>query len=347
MVLIILYNKYSDDYTEEILEEDILIHHQVLLEKGDYKPVRRNIQQEVENLIDFRGGGGSISLADFYTDLKLDTKEEKAACRMSLNRLSSRGKIEKIEAGKTGTYRLIKKDVEKTQFVKGAKEGRLFPIKLPFELNDLCQIHPKSIIILAGSKSAGKTATLLNIAIMNQNQHDIDYFNSDMGDEEFTDRMIDMGCVCPEDVKFNVFHRSSNFQDLITQEKKIFIIDFMEVHDEFWKVAQPIKQIWDKLRDGVAVIALQMKQGAKLARGGDFTLEKARLYLAMNYQEDQKCTRIKIEEAKTPTPAHKENGVRGWWCDVKIINGASFRFVNKWNGYEIEKARKDAFRRTF
>src|SRR3990167_4934695 len=131
-LLILLYSYYKEDYTEEFIESQVNEIHEGLLSSEGYKKCNRNIQQEVENLIDFRGDG-IISLADFYADLKLDGKEDKAACRMSLNRLSARGKIEKIESGRTGTYRLINNNADETKFLTG--DIKKFPIKLPLDLN--------------------------------------------------------------------------------------------------------------------------------------------------------------------------------------------------------------------
>ena len=336
------------------LEKAVLSWHELYLADGHYKNKnRRNYQQELEDIITFRNSG-SITLGDFYADLQLNTKDEKSSMRTALSRIVASGILEKVDGGRTGTYRIVKKEIVKTKFIaKDEREGRKFPIVLPFGLSEMCNIHPKSIIIVAGSKSAGKTSILLNIAKMNQQKHDIDYFNSDMGDEEFTDRMISMGCTCEEDIYFNMYNKSSDFQDLITPERKIFIIDFLEIHDEFYKIGAQIKAIWDKLQNGVAIIGLQMKAGNTMGRGGDFTKEKARLYLSLDYVEALKCTKIRIEEAKSPSAIYGE-GIRGWWRHVKIIKGGSkFQSMDNlpldetgWTGYEEDKA-KNVIRGSF
>lgn len=324
--LIVIYNYYKEDYTEEQLMEDILIQQEIINEQGGNKN-KRNIQQELENLVDFRGNG-IITLTDFYIDLKLDMPQEKQACRVAINRLVSRGKLEKVESGRTGTYRTIKGDPDITRFISG--EGRKFPVKLPFELDNMCNIHPKSIIVIAGSKSSGKTAVLLEIAKTNQHRVPVVYLNSDMGDEEYTERMKKMGFTCQEDVKFQIYNRSHDFHDLITEEKRIFIIDFLEVHDNFFEIGKPIKQIWDKLKDGIAIIAIQMKSGGTIGRGGDFSKEKARLYLTMDYVPEFRCTKIRIEEAKSPGAAFKD-GLRGWNRKIKIIDGCQFSPMEAWH----------------
>uniref|UniRef100_A0A6M3L744 Putative helicase n=1 Tax=viral metagenome TaxID=1070528 RepID=A0A6M3L744_9ZZZZ len=333
-------DKAMNYFTSEQIDEEIAIAHSVLLETGGYT-THRNIQQEVENLVEFKGSG-LIMLSDIYQDLKLDQKEERSSCRTALTRLINRGKLEKIETGRTGTYRTIKPIAEPTRFVKGARSH--FPIKLPFGLSKLCYIHPKSIIIIAGSKSAGKTATCLHTALENQNNIPVDYFNSDMGDEEYTDRITKMGCTCEEDVRFKIYNRSGNFHDLITPEKKIFIIDFLEIHENFYEIGKPIKQIWEKLKDGIAIIGIQMKSGGMMARGGDFTKEKARLYLAMDFLTAESCSRVTIVDAKAPTEMYPD-GVKGWERKVKIINGSRFEYPSNWEYFGPEPVEKKYYYR--
>jgi len=103
------------------------------------------------------------------------------------------------------------------------------------------------------------------------------------------------------------------------------------VHENFYEIGKPIKQIWDKLKDGIAIIAIQMKAGAKMGRGGDFSKEKARLYLSMDYLDNERCTQVRIEEAKSPAAAYPD-GVRGWTHKVKIINGSRFSPMDNWHG---------------
>lgn len=325
-VLVSLSNLYSDDYTIEHLEEEIRMHHLILLEEGGYRNTR-NIQQEVENLVDFRGNG-IMTLNDFYADLKLDHKEEKSSCRVAINRLVAQRKLEKVETGRTGTYRKPDHSATETKFLT-APLGE-FNIKLPLDLNSMCKIYPKNIIIISGSKSAGKTCLLLNIALANQNKMPVVYLNSEMGDEEFTDRMLKIGCNSPEDIKFKIFNKSMDYHDMVNGNKALYIIDFLEIHDKFYEIGKPIRAIHEKLKDGVAVIAIQMRQGTTIGRGGDFSKEKARLYLAMDYIQDRQCSRVTIEEMKSPK---NEAGYRGWCRDIKIINGSRlspFAPFDKW-----------------
>jgi len=114
-LLLVLYSYYKEDYTEEELDQRVLEVHERLLYANGYEKTRRNIQQEVEDLINFRGKG-SVTLSDLYLDLKISEAVEKASCRMAINRLVQRGKLEKIDSGRSGTYRLIDQTVYAENF---------------------------------------------------------------------------------------------------------------------------------------------------------------------------------------------------------------------------------------
>ena len=323
-LLNIVSTKYKENIKEENLENLVVCRHESLLEDGGYK-VKRNFQQEVSDVIAFRVGG-LINIADIYNDLRLTDQHEKSSCRMAINRLVMRGILEKVDGGRSGMYRVIKSSAEETKFLTEPKGE--FKMHLPLDLHTMCKIFPQNVVIIAGSKSSGKTAMGLTIAMDNQHRHEVVYLNSEMGDEEFTERMIKMGCNSPTDIKFKCYRKASDFHDMIGPQKAIFIIDFLEIHDEFYKIGKQIKAIHDKLKDGIAIILIQMKSGSSLGRGGDFSKEVSRLYLSMDYQPDQKCTRVAIEEMKSPKT---EAGYRGWSRSVKIIDGSRLSPMGPWS----------------
>jgi len=69
---------------------------------------------------------------------------------------------------------------------------------------------------------------------------------------------------CTKDLwkQVRFYERSENFDDVI-DPNGINIIDYLEVLDDFWKVGQQIKAIHDKLKNGIAVIAIQKNKGAR------------------------------------------------------------------------------------
>jgi hypothetical protein len=286
---------------------------------------QRNISEEVRGWASTTSG--HFSTTDCHKELQLTTKEQMKAANMALLRLCDglNHLLEKY-GDKRGCYRRVENNIEPVNFLTAPTNE--FPISLPMGIDNYCNLYPGNIVIVAGSKSAGKTSFLLNIVKDNMTQHEIIYLNSEMGDTEFRKRLELFEDVNLQDWKFKAYHRASNFADLITPEKKIFIVDFLEVTSDFWKVAQYIQEIHKKLKEGICIIALQKSAGKVLGRGGDFSMEKARLYLTLDYLEDQKVNRIQIAEAK----AWRTNrNPRGMYRDYKLVNGSIYIPVNDWN----------------
>jgi hypothetical protein len=125
---------------------------------------------------------------------------------------------------------------------------------------------------------------------------------------------------------FKAIERSSNFADVIDPDG-FNVIDFMEIYDEFWKIGGWIRDIHVKLKKGIAIIALQKKTTTKknpqdFGRGGELTLEKPRLYLAMD--------RGKIKIVKAKIWRNHERNPNGLIRDFKIVQGWKFLPQDEW-----------------
>jgi len=266
---------------------------------------------------------GVFLSTEIYNCLQLSSREEKKNVSAILKRLE--GSVIERSGSKNGCFRRIENDVEPVNFMTAPTDE--FPLALPMGVSDHCVLFPGNIVIVAGSKSSGKTAFLLNIVRENMRKHEIVYLNSEMGDTEFRKRLEFFPDLPLSAWNFKPYHRSSGFADMITPEKKVFIVDFMEVTSDFWKVAQYIQEIHKKLKNGICIIALQKSDGKDTGRGGDFSKEKARLYLALDYLADQKVNRVKIVDAKA---WRTDRNPRGMCRNYKLINGSVFRPVDGW-----------------
>jgi len=286
----------------------------------------RNLSSEIREWV--LTTEGNFMTTDVHKELQLTTRDHMKAAVMALSRLCE-GPNPLIEryGNKRGCFRRIENDIEPVNFLTAPTDE--FPIEWPMEIHRHCIIYPGNIIMVAGSKSAGKTGFLLNVVKENMNRHEVVYLNSEMGDTEFRKRLELFGDVPLSDWKFRAYHRASNFADLITPEKKIFIVDFLEVTTDFWKVAQYIHEIHKKLREGICIIALQKADGRDAGRGGDFSKEKARLYLSLDYLHDQKVNRIKITDAKA---WRTDRNPRGMFRDYKLVQGSHFFSPTDWRG---------------
>ena len=302
------------DYTDEQIEEEAYISCQ---EAGKIQRGRKPIMALVTEYIDsIRSDETEIvfSIRDIYKDLKLETPYDRNACRTVLHRLT--GKMVNHNGGRSGSYKVI--GLPKLQTIDlWADESRPLKIKYPFGIHELIHTHPKNILIVAGEPNAGKSAYLLNFAQMNMGRdHDVYYFSSEMGALELKARLKKFNLPMDEWKRVNWIERAQDFHEVI-QPNAINIIDFLEVHDEFYKIGLMIKQIFDKLEAGIAFIALQKNKGRDEGMGGMRSMEKARLYLAME------PGKLKIVKAKNWR--NEEINPNNFTKEFKLVAGCHFK----------------------
>jgi hypothetical protein len=258
---------------------------------------------------------GVFLTTNAYKELHLTTRDERKNVAVILKRLKDDGIIEK--AGKrNGEWRLVDQDCKPMDWINA--DCNYKDLWLPMGLDRVCGVQPGNIMVIAGAKDSGKTAFLLNCAKENRHQYKIHYFNSEMGAAEFKMRVSKFDDIPLSQWKdVAVYERSENFADVIKSgEGNLNIIDFLEVVDEFWKVAATIQKIHQKLNGALAIIAIQKNPKADLGRGGAFSLEKARLYLSLDYQVAKiiSCKNFKENDMIQGNP-------RGYTTRYKLVNG--------------------------
>ena len=264
---------------------------------------------------------GNFLSTDVRIGLHLSTREEEKALSVILGRLKADGIIEK-SGNRNGCFRLVENEEVEIDW-KNASEDYL-DIKWPFGIERWFKTAPKNIIIVAGEPDAGKTAFTLNFAALNNwSSLPIYYFSSEMGDTELKGRLLPFVKPTWKQFRMKVIERSSNFADVIRPDA-INIIDFLEIHDEFYKVGLYIKEIFDKLNKGIAVIALQKNPGKDQGLGGMRSIEKARLAINM-----ERGGRTIIEKAKNWATM---NNPRGLAITYKLVEGCHFQIQNENNG---------------
>ena len=221
---------------------------------------------------------GDFTIADIYRDLNIKNAEDKETCQASLRELVRRGIIEKCGT-KNGWYRRRIVELEELDLTQ-QEDTTFYPMWLPFGLGKLCRVQPKNIIIVAGETNSGKTGLMFNMVHQNPG-YMWRYISSEMTTTEIKTRIEKFGTTIEAfNATCKFFQRVGNYHDAIDPDG-FNIIDFLEIYDDFSKVGSAIKQIFDKLDKGIAVIALQKKKGEAFGRGGEFTLEKARLGISL------------------------------------------------------------------
>lgn len=267
---------------------------------------------------------GTFLINDIYRDLELSNRTDKKNCSKILGRLVFDRIIKRVP-GKNGQFCKVEDDVKVMDLVNVS--GEFLNIEWPLGVENLAAVAPKAVVVVAGETNAGKTAFLLNLVRMNQDKFKIWYFNSEMSEFLFRNRLDNFGETI-DTWKFNPVERSSNFADVIKPDD-FNIIDFLEVQNgEYFKLGQHIKDIFDRLNKGIAVIALQKKKDQDWGRGGEITGEKPQLYLSIS------PGKVKIIKAKTWT--NSEWNPQNMECKFKLYQGCKFMPITGWTQTNAE-----------
>ena len=219
---------------------------------------------------------GQFSVRDLDSELGIKDNDAKLYRTAALEQLVKEGIIERI--GETrGTYRA--RDRKLNIIDLDTPEEPEVNLWLPFGLNRNVRVHQKNIIIIAGETNAGKTSLMFNMAWMQARFGSCRYACSEMNGQELTEKMQAFGG--KEEWKHCEFiERTNGFHDVVLPNGVTYI-DYLEVYDNFFRIGEDIRKIYDALDTGVVVIAMQKATGSDLGRGGAFTIEKARLALSL------------------------------------------------------------------
>jgi hypothetical protein len=275
--------------------------------------MERNIAEEVLEWV--LTTDGHFLTTESHKELELTTRDHKKAAGMAFLRLKEKGIIEKY-GYKRGCYRRIENDCEPVSWENASTD--FMDIWLPFGLSEITGVQPGNIAILAGSKDSGKTGALMNIAKENRHKYKIHYFSSEMGPAEFKLRAENFD-ISTDQWGINFYERFDNFADVVKPgEQNLNLIDFLEISDSFYKIGGMLSDIHKKLNGAVAIIAIQKAPGADLGHGAGFSMEKARLYVAMDYQK------AKIISCKNFKPSSPVGNPRGMEYSYKLVDGCKF-----------------------
>lgn len=305
-----------------------------------------NISDEVKRYIAL--SNGYFSVTDCYEVLQAlqsvtsvtERYKLRTAVRVDLHREKEKGHIAP-DTKRNGYFIRIDDVCEDMDIINVSTEAH--PLALPVGLRDLVKIMPKNICIIAGAKSSGKTAFLLNTAWLNRdNPEGVYYYNSEMAAEELRGRLDDFNDFdfpqhsLAEWQKVKFKERTQNFADIIKQKPNaIHIVDFLEIYEDFYAIGRYIREIHDALDKGVAIIALQKNANTDLGLGGARSIEKARLYLSLD-RGVMKITDAKLFAIKGVNP-------RGFVLNYKLLNGCHY-FPDDWGWHEVnEKGEKVKF----
>lgn len=302
--------EFNDEWIRQKI--DSAWKHNLRLEKGSMAELREWIIVS----------DGVFSSKEVASELGITGPKNIQVLSNNLNRLLKEGVIERAGT-RNGVFRKVQEELDAIDFINAPMKA--YPVEWPLQLETLVKIFPGNIAIIAGESNSGKTAFLLNLIKLNQHRHPIHYFNSEMGSTELKVRLSNFQGMKLTDWKFGAWERTDAFADVIRPDA-FNIIDYIEVVDEFWKIAARILEIHKKLKNGIAVVAIQKRPGSDLGMGGAMGTQKPRLYLSMA------PNRIKIIKGKIwSNPKVNPNGLIR---EFSLVGGSEFIARGNWRQEE-------------
>lgn len=253
-------------------------------------------------------------------DLGITSLKDKNNRRIVLYRLKEQGIIER-HPKINKQFRYVNTKVTNLDF-KTATISGVLPVKWPLGIEKYVNLFPGNIAVVAGSPNAGKTALLLNFIYLNQDDFPVYYLCSEMGAVELRDRLDKFPGMAIEDWHFEAIERASDFADVIRPDC-VNVIDYLEMTTELYAVNTHLTAISHKVGSGLAIVALQKKQGATFGRGQEFGLEKPKLYLSLD--------KGKMQIVKGKSWVQKNVDPHGLTIKFKIIGGCQFQAITEWD----------------
>ena len=201
--------------------------------------------------------------------------------RAIMHKCKKKGIAYPVSGRPDGWWRPADNSLEELQWWE-SEEIKDDNIQLPLGINNYCIIPRPSLIIIAGKYNAGKSAFCLNTAALNQEKWGgyLDFFVSE-GAEMIKPKFAKLGIVSAP--TFRTYRRTENFADII-QPDNLSVIDYLRVDmEQPYAVSAKLFEIFNKLKTGIAVVAMQKPPGErKLAFGGASTAFEPSLYLGMD-----------------------------------------------------------------
>lgn len=251
--------------------------------------------------------------------------------------LTSLGLIEPI-SGKHGIFAPVRSDCPKINWQTATQDW--YSLLLPFGLHKMCGLRTRNVVIVAGEPNAGKTWFVLKIAHDNLRENggkhaSVHYFNSEMAGDELRARLMGIDPVRENWRGLDPRERNRDFHTVVEPDG-LNIIDYMEVSDKFYLVADMIQRIHERLTTGVAIVCIQKQTGQDTGRGGSFSLEKCRLGLALSFAHGvNTCKLVKVKN-----PLDGGMNPQGQEIDYRLQGGSVAVPINPGWRWVDEKERK-------
>lgn len=274
----------------------------------------------VDEWVDTTEGWFSYEMMD--RQLNIRSLEGRANRRKYVQRLKERGVVVG-DSLRQGWFRRVIKPVKDTSWVK-ADRSDFLTLRWPYGIEDgtsfgleNVKIYPGDIILIAGVTQSGKTAVALNLCVLNTDEHRCYYISSELEGPRMADRMSYFDWIEWRDEngepKFDYSEAHSDYEDAIEPDS-INIIDYIDLGEDHYKIVSVINRIDALLNRGLAIIFIQKPSHRDIGVGGEGTIRKPSLVLAIDYEQ------LTIVKAKSWHRDYRRDGTK---YKFKLVHGAS------------------------
>lgn len=222
--------------------------------------------------------------------LSIQERDNRKYVAIELSKQVRAGKLEKNES----YYRYIDNTLITIDWVHNNEETGLSALQWPcgqdntqFGFDGRVEIPEKGLIVIAGVSNTGKSVFCRNFLWANMDIFNCRYFSSETSGPDFREYAQRMSWRNPIDAdtgkpKFALVERYENFHDVIDPDG-VNIIDWLNPGTDFYIVGSLLQKIKEKLRCGIALVALQKDVRKELGVGGQFSEHLASLYITLDY----------------------------------------------------------------
>lgn len=254
---------------------------------------KEDVKKTVENWAKSGGGDGWFTVAELDREFGWTTPEQKQRRERAVQELVAAFVLEPSPQSKT-KYRVRNYD-EETIDIFAPNDGPTYDAILPLGLTGRLDLAPRNIVVLAGESNTGKTAILLNTLMENKeyfaemdNPKHLSYFSSEMSGPELVKRLDGFGVPREFWKGIDFVNKSFDFNNLIFKDERrragVNFVDYLEPKEaDFTTLGSDLQKIYAAMTTGITFVAMQKKTGTDIARGGELTKEKARLYISVSH----------------------------------------------------------------
>jgi len=298
---------------EQFTDQEAMLKVKSALQRAEVRT--RNLAEDVREFIEDANGVFMSTEVHKYT--QVSTRKEKKNVSEILRRLVEEGIIER-HGSKNGCFRKINKSLSLVNFAD-IEEGEPTDIRLPFALERYVEVQPGDIVTYSAPPNVGKTAIMIECVKLNMRKYKTYYWSTEIGQRNIRKRIAKQDQIPLNKWNFEFSDDFGDYKDAIKQDPDgLHIIDYVEMKgdQQVYEIPKILTSIHDELKNGVAIIAMQMNKDKDHSFGGQQTLAKPSL--AVMIKSDFPSSKMTVLKAKN----HRtdENPYRFQMC-FKIVQG--------------------------